>query len=80
MLNTVKRLSRVVPPRWLLGSDTNFAAMRSIAPAGQAKGLANLGSDPNNQLPPEGTLRLRPGKSDSAAPAGDEEPPFAHCL
>ena len=34
---------------WLLGSDANFAAMRSIAPFGQAEGLANLDSDPKNQ-------------------------------
>ncbi len=33
---------------WLLGSDTNFPAMQSIAPVGQAEGLANLGSDPKN--------------------------------
>ena len=45
--------------------------MRSIAPARQAKGLANLGSDPKNQLPPEGALRLRSGKAGPAAPAGE---------
>src|SRR5450756_967987 len=31
-----------------LGSDHNFAAKRSGAPAGTAEGWANLGSDPNN--------------------------------
>ena len=34
---------------WLLGSDTNFASVQSTDPAGQAEGLANLGSDPKNQ-------------------------------
>ncbi len=34
----------------LLGSDTNFAAVRSTAPGGRAEGSANLGSDPNNLL------------------------------
>ena len=33
---------------------------------------AKLVSDPNNQLPPEGALRLRPGEAGSAAPAGEE--------
>ena len=28
-----------------------------------------------NALPPEGALRLRPGKAGSAAPAGEEETP-----
>ncbi len=32
----------------LLGSDANFAAVRSTAPGGRAEGSANLGSDPNN--------------------------------
>ncbi len=32
----------------LLGSDTNFAAVRSTAPGGRAVGSANLGSDPKN--------------------------------
>ncbi len=32
----------------LLGSDTNFAAVRSTAPSGRAEGSANLGSDPKN--------------------------------
>ena len=32
----------------LLGSDTHFAAVRSAAPAGQAEGSANWGSDPKN--------------------------------
>ncbi len=32
----------------LLGSDTNFAAVRSTAPRGRAEGSANLGSDPKN--------------------------------
>jgi hemoglobin len=32
----------------LLGSDTNFAAVRSTAPSGRAAGSANLGSDPKN--------------------------------
>ncbi len=32
----------------LLGSDTNFAAVRSTAPGGRAEGSANLGSDPKN--------------------------------
>ena len=32
----------------LLGSDTNFAAERSTAPAGRAGGTANLDSDPKN--------------------------------
>jgi len=31
-----------------LGSDNNFAAVQSTAPSGQAIGLANLGSDPQN--------------------------------
>jgi hypothetical protein len=35
-------------PRWFLGSDRNFAAERSAAPAGRAEGAANLGSDPEN--------------------------------
>jgi hypothetical protein len=30
----------------LLGSDTNFAAVRGTATSGRAKGSANLGSDP----------------------------------
>ena len=34
---------------WLLGSDTNFASVQSTEPAGQAEGLANLGSNPKNQ-------------------------------
>ncbi len=34
--------------RRLLGSDTDFAAMQSIAPAGRAIGSANSGSDPKN--------------------------------
>ena len=33
---------------------------------------AKLVSDPNNQLPPKGALRLRPGKAGSAAPAGED--------
>ncbi len=32
----------------LLGSDTNFAAVRRTAPSGRAIGSANLGSDPKN--------------------------------
>ena len=32
----------------LLGSDTNFAAVRRTAPFGRAEGTANLGSDPKN--------------------------------
>ena len=32
----------------LLGSDTDFAAMQSIAPAGRAEGAGNLCSDPEN--------------------------------
>jgi len=44
-----------MPPRWLLGSDANFAAVRRTAPCGQAYGLANSDSDPKNQLPPKGT-------------------------
>jgi hemoglobin len=32
----------------LLGSDTNFAAVRGTAPFGRAEGSANLGSDPKN--------------------------------
>ena len=35
-------------PCWSLGSDRNFAAERSAAPAGRAEGAANLGSDPEN--------------------------------
>ena len=35
----------------LLGSDTNFAAVRSTAPGGRAVGSANLGSDPKNPSP-----------------------------
>jgi thiosulfate/3-mercaptopyruvate sulfurtransferase len=31
-----------------LGSDANFTAMRSIAPAGHAEGVVNLDSDPKN--------------------------------
>ena len=38
--------------RGLLGSDTNFAAVRSTAPGGRAIGSANLGSDPKNSLSP----------------------------
>ena len=34
----------------LLGSDANFAAMRSNAPFGRAEGTANLDSDPKNLL------------------------------
>jgi molybdopterin-biosynthesis enzyme MoeA-like protein len=41
-----------------LGSDTNFAAMQSIAPSGQAGGLANLGSDPKNR---RGGIHFVPG-------------------
>ncbi len=33
-----------------LGSDTNFAAVRSTAPGGRATGSANLVSDPNNTI------------------------------
>jgi hypothetical protein len=33
---------------WFLGSDRNFAAERSAAPAGRAEGFGNLGSDPEN--------------------------------
>ena len=33
-----------------MGSDTNFTAMHSIAPAGQAIGLVNLGSDPKKTI------------------------------
>ena len=33
---------------WFLGSDPNFAAQRSEAPAGRAAGSGNLGSDPKN--------------------------------
>ncbi len=40
----------------LLGSDTNFAAVRSTAPGGRAEGSANLGSDPKN--PAKGTMNL----------------------
>ena len=32
----------------LLGSDTHFAAVQGTAPAGQAEGSANWGSDPKN--------------------------------
>ena len=32
----------------LLGSDANFAAVRSTTPCGRAKGSANLDSDPKN--------------------------------
>jgi hypothetical protein len=35
-------------PGWFLGSDRNFAAERSAAPAGRAEGSGNLGSDPKN--------------------------------
>ena len=42
----------------LLGSDTNFTAVQSTAPAGQAGGLVNLGSDPNNQ---RGGIYFLPG-------------------
>ena len=36
-------------PEGLLGSDANFIAMQSIAPAGgRAKGTMNLDSDPKN--------------------------------
>ena len=34
----------------LLGSDTNFAAVRCTAPSGRAEGPANLGSDPKNPI------------------------------
>ena len=33
---------------WFLGSDHNFAAKRSAAPAGRAEGSGNLCSDPQN--------------------------------
>ena len=33
---------------WFLGSDHNFAAMRSVAPNGRAAGSGNLCSDPEN--------------------------------
>ncbi len=38
------------PTKELLGSDTNFAAVRSTAPGGRAEGSANLGSDPKNSI------------------------------
>ncbi len=40
----------------LLGSDTDFAAMRSIAPAGRAIGSANSGSNPKNHSRHQGRL------------------------
>ena len=40
----------------LLGSDTDFAAMQSIAPAGRAIGSANSGSDPKNRSRHQGRL------------------------
>jgi hypothetical protein len=42
--------------RRLLGSDTDFAAMQSIAPAGRAIGSANSGSDPKNLSRQQGRL------------------------
>jgi uncharacterized protein len=60
------------PPRRLLGSDANFAAVHSTAPSGRAFSSANLDSDPKNRLPPEGALRLRPGEAGSAAPTGED--------
>ena len=42
----------------LLGSDTNFASVPSAEPAGQAEGLANLGSDPKNR---RGGVHFLPG-------------------
>ncbi len=42
----------------LLGSDTNFASVRSTEPRGQATGLANLGSDPKNR---RGGIHFLPG-------------------
>jgi len=56
--------------------------MRSIAPAGQAKGLANLGSDPNNQLPPMGRCACGPAKPvprpllSGESPRGQGKQPF----
>jgi hypothetical protein len=38
----------VKKPCWFLGSDRNFAAERSAAPAGRDAGSGNLGSDPEN--------------------------------
>ncbi len=45
-------------PRRLLGSDTDFAAMQSIAPKGRAIGSANSGSDPKNLSRHQGRLFL----------------------
>jgi uncharacterized protein len=72
-----------VAPRRLLGSDANFAAVRSTAPSGRAFSSANLDSDPKNRLPPEGALRLRHGEAGSAAPAGEygaRTLPLSHSL
>jgi hypothetical protein len=40
----------------LLGSDANFAAVQSTAPAGRAFGSANLDSDPKNRRRHQGRL------------------------
>jgi hypothetical protein len=44
----------------LLGSDANFAAVRSTAPCGRAFGSANLDSDPKNQAACRVLKRFRP--------------------
>ena len=55
MVPKIKNIHRrLVAPMLVIGVRRQFCRVRSTAPLGQAKGLANLDSDPNNQLPPEG--------------------------
>ena len=44
---------------WFLGSDRNFAAQRSEAPAGRAEGSGNLCSDPETPAPEFSLSRFR---------------------
>ena len=44
-----RRRSCLLGGQLVIGSDANFAAMRSLAAFGQAKGLANLDFDLKNQ-------------------------------
>ena len=57
----------MMPPLRLLGSDTNFAAVRAL-PLWRATGVANLGSDPKNLLPSEGTAAPAVWQSQSRGP------------
>ena len=54
-------------PTLVIGVRRQFFRARSTTPSGQARGLENLDSDPNNQLPPEGapfSLGRPVGKTD----------------